>query len=251
LDLSWGQRHKIYHALFPDKPIEITEYGDSTPNLSEESMANAYVAFLKQARKHHYVRSAHAFIASSPDPAWAQFSWIRGDGSLKIVAHKVAELPRPPKVAPEDWTRKLPRRGEYAQRDFASLRYIVVHHSATSPDVPLEAIALYHVEKRGWPGIGYHFVITAEGKIYQTNEADRASYHCAGLNEASIGVCLLGNYVQSWPPEPQLESLKALLRYLLIVYEIAPSNIIGHKEVRPTTCPGTWWDTFKMTLKLY
>ena len=69
----------------------------------------------------------------------------------------------------------------------------MIHHSATDDGSP-EAYARYHVQTRGWPGIGYHFVIQKDGGIYQTNRLDTISYHVSGQNTNSIGICGTGKW---------------------------------------------------------
>jgi N-acetylmuramoyl-L-alanine amidase len=56
----------------------------------------------------------------------------------------------------------------YKTRSTDKIKYIIVHHSATVQG-SAESFANYHVKNNGWPGIGYHFVITKKGEIYQTN----------------------------------------------------------------------------------
>ena len=248
LDLWWGLRFRLYHELFPDKPIEITEFGDSSPDLTDSIMAYRYVKYYRHVRKYPYVRGAYAFIASSPDPTWHPFAWIRPDGSLRPVAYEVGAIPRAPRVEIEDITHALPRRGSYQWRDVDEINYIVVHHSATAPDISIERIAHYHVYGRGWPGIGYHFIIDQAGKCYRVNSEETVSFHVGEKNQVALGVCLLGNFTQGEPPQEQLDSLKALLHYLRVIYEVPKARIVGHHELARTICPGPWWESWKQRL---
>ena len=47
--------------------------------------------------------------------------------------------------------------------------YIILHHSASS-NASVEAIHNYHMNGRGWKGIGYNFYVRKDGKIYQADQ---------------------------------------------------------------------------------
>lgn len=140
-------------------------------------------------------------------------------------------------------------------------KYIIVHHSATDEG---DALALFDLHKRrGWEGLGYHFVIDngTSGKnngqievsprwLHQRNGA-----HCkaSGMNEKGIGVCLVGNYSKDRVDEKQIESLLYLINILRKYYKIPVENIYGHGQVpgARTECPGLNfpWNDFKRRLR--
>ncbi|MGD8398814.1 MAG: hypothetical protein PVG11_08145, partial [Anaerolineae bacterium] len=60
LDNQWGLRFKLYHERFPAKQIEITEFGNSTPNLAREEVARQYAAYYTELNKYPYLGSASA-----------------------------------------------------------------------------------------------------------------------------------------------------------------------------------------------
>lgn len=91
---AWGLRFKLYHKRFPNKKIEITEFGNSTPNLSWEEMANQYAQYYQKVNNYPYLGSASSFIASSPDPAWIPFVWMKEGGEMLPVVHKVGNMER-------------------------------------------------------------------------------------------------------------------------------------------------------------
>ncbi|MDX9833493.1 MAG: hypothetical protein RBU35_24725, partial [Anaerolineae bacterium] len=70
---QWGLRFKLYHERFPNKRLELTEFGDSTPNRPREEVAQLYVRYYQELNHYPYIGSASAFIASSPDPTWVPF----------------------------------------------------------------------------------------------------------------------------------------------------------------------------------
>lgn len=99
---NFGLTFKYYHEQFPDKPIEITEFGNSNVMSSfpftELEMAREYVEYYQELFKNRYVRSASAFLMSSSDPTWSSFTWRDEAGRMKTVVNSVAHMERPPRV---------------------------------------------------------------------------------------------------------------------------------------------------------
>ena len=96
---------------------------------------------------------------------------------------------------------------------------------------------------KGWPGIGYHFVIEDDGIIYQTNYLDTVSYHTGTYapgdeNRWSVGIALEGSFTDYPPPRVQQDAAKALVAYLKDLLNI--TEIYGHREMpgAATQCPG-------------
>lgn len=98
----------------------------------------------------------------------------------------------------------------------------VIHHTA-SHDVSAETIDGWHRE-RGFDGIGYHFVIRADGDIEHGRSITKLGAHAKGRNDY-IGIVLTGHdmFTQS-----QIASLKKLIKDLGI------THIERHHE----QCPG-------------
>ncbi len=124
-------------------------------------------------------------------------------------------------------------------------RHIVIHHTASSRD-SIESIHEAHL-KRGWEGIGYHFVIgngsgMKDGEIEPTfrwkTQMHGAHAGNEEYNQHGIGVCLVGNFEDSNPSAAQLASVKRLVGVLKGQYGIKTANVVGHKTVKATACPG-------------
>ena len=129
--------------------------------------------------------------------------------------------------------------------------HIIVHCSDSTWGCARE-INEWHV-KRGWSGIGYHFVIlnglpetnkhiiALEGAIECGRDMDSEGAHCLGYNDRSLGICLIGNGAGSFKID-QFDSLKMLLLELCKMYGIPPENVLGHGETESgkaegKTCP--------------
>lgn len=126
---------------------------------------------------------------------------------------------------------------------------LTIHHTVSPPDRSIASIAAYHVRK-GWPGIGYAYVINNLGKIYQVNYPETKSYH-AGSDDApgdenlwSIGIALQGDFTKSPPPQAQLDAARWLvkdLKYRLDITEALPHRTMPGAA---TQCPGNTYLTW-------
>jgi len=132
-------------------------------------------------------------------------------------------------------------------------KYIVLHHTAADSG-SVESIHETHLQRKDssghpWLGIGYHFVIgngkgMTDGEIEPTFRWREQLHgaHAGGTNpeynQQGIGIVLVGNFQKQRPTQQQLLSVKRLVRSLAEDYGIASTNIIGHKDIRATECPG-------------
>lgn len=136
----------------------------------------------------------------------------------------------------------LPTNGNYKRRPTSAIVAVVVHHAGVNingTEAEVRAIARYHVEHNGWPGIGYHYVIAKDGTVWKTNPISYVSYHAAGFNIPSVGVCLAGNLDRQPPTKQQEDALRALLQDL---NKALGRRLIvrAHREVSQTACPGRY-----------
>jgi N-acetylmuramoyl-L-alanine amidase len=137
----------------------------------------------------------------------------------------------------------------------AKLKSIFVHCSA-SPWGDALIFDEWH-KKRGWKGIGYHYVILngrpyadvtywdfLDGQIEPGRHlnddpifsADEIGAHVAGRNPDSIGICLVGRDKFT---NDQLETARDLLSELIQHFDLTVSDVLGHYEDPHTekTCP--------------
>ncbi len=116
----------------------------------------------------------------------------------------------------------------------------------------LRAIYYFHTVSRGWGDIGYNYIIDPLGNIYEGRYGgDRViGAHAQCYNNGSIGIAIIGNYESQNISQPAMNSLLALVAKKSKTYGFDPDsrssfrgkvrqNILGHKDLRPTSCPGT------------
>ncbi|PYZ97818.1 hypothetical protein CR205_04275 [Alteribacter lacisalsi] len=140
-----------------------------------------------------------------------------------------------------DLTGNLPRHQtkRYRKRLVRTITDITIHHSGTERG-SAHSFASYHVNKNGWPGIGYHFVIEQDGAIIKTNTLSTVSYHAGQVNAVSAGICLTGNFSSHGPGTEQWDALVFLTKKLLHELGLSPDQVQGHCEQpgASTVCPG-------------
>lgn len=151
----------------------------------------------------------------------------------------------------------------------------VVIHCSDSEWGCAREIRNWHL-KRGWDDIGYHFVIlngnptfkhapnvvsipALDGSIECGRYLDEDMFmskkeigsHALGLNDSSIGVCLIG--VKDFT-KFQMTALKNLCRNIIELYEIKIEKFLGHYETasgkeQGKTCPNFDMKEFRVLLK--
>lgn len=116
-----------------------------------------------------------------------------------------------------------------------STKRIILHHTA-SADVSAATIHGWHLNQ-GWSGIGYHFVIRANGLIERGRPEWAIGSHSGPAgNGDSIGVVLTGNFEIGAPSTAQMIALTKLINELRGRY--GNLAVMGHKDMMATACPG-------------
>ena len=129
------------------------------------------------------------------------------------------------------------------------VNYIIIHCSATESGAgfTVKDIDRWHKEK-GWTGVGYHYVITEQGKLEQGRPPESEGAHCLHHNSDSIGICYIGGLRFGNPFDTrtpaQCAQLEIIVRRLLRQYPDA--LVCGHRDLSPDLdgngkiTPGEW-----------
>lgn len=159
---------------------------------------------------------------------------------------------------------------------YAPFRKIVVHHTASPNSVKDPAATVrfgynLHVVGRGFTDIGYNFLISPDGQIFEGRRARKygkgelhtgedgagngiVGGHTKGRNAGTCGIALIGNFMKSSPSNAAIESLIHLAAWEAQRHRIDPLgsdefiatdstklkffNIVGHRGIGSTLCPG-------------
>ena len=137
----------------------------------------------------------------------------------------------------------------YPRRQRSAINRIILHHTATSPAISVQRIAQYQVNNRNLPGITYHYCVTDQGLIYQSQPLEVVSRHAGDqYSPNSVGVCLIGNFTDAVPPSPQLSSTASLLAYLVAELGLSLDQVFGYSDLVVTGSPGATWSTWRSPL---
>ena len=132
---------------------------------------------------------------------------------------------------------------------------LAVHHTETPSDNPatrVRAIQAYHMDSRGWCDIGYHFLVSADGQIFEGRPYSLLGAHTASQNSGNVGVSFVGCFHSSEcaampptnPPKVMLKAGGQLLGTIAKLEGIALSTatVKGHRDHAGanTSCPGDY-----------
>jgi N-acetylmuramoyl-L-alanine amidase len=140
-----------------------------------------------------------------------------------------------------------------------SIKYIVVHCTATPPTTTVESIKKYWKESRGWGDTpGYHYLILRDGKIIQLLDEGKITYGAYGHNKDSVHVSYIGGIDENGKPKDnrtdgQKKSMWDKLKELAQKYPQA--QILGHRDFPNVkkACPSfdvrKWLNDYKTDYK--
>jgi len=124
---------------------------------------------------------------------------------------------------------------------------IIVHCTATQEGKPIsvKTIDSWH-RKRGWSGIGYHYVVQLDGTINPGRPIERQGAHVKNQNKDSIGITYVGGVesergedgkwiAKDTRTQAQKDSLEYLIGYLCASYPGA--EVSGHNNWSRKSCP--------------
>jgi hypothetical protein len=179
---------------------------------------------------------------------------------------KSADCSEPELIDQSEWRAGLPE-PDY-ERISNLVHNIIIHHSAGSNSDTnyiqvVRNIYIYHTEIRGWSDIGYNYLIAQDGTIFKGRDPDTLEQdnvlgaHFCNKNTGTMGICVLGNYMETGPPKDAFLSLIDLITWKLGKDSLDPLGeyphplnpdlnvIAGHRDGCATDCPG---DSLYMTL---
>ncbi|HDS09581.1 MAG TPA: N-acetylmuramoyl-L-alanine amidase [Firmicutes bacterium] len=128
-----------------------------------------------------------------------------------------------------------------------SVKFITLHHTNSNPlhpysdKVRLNKILDFHTKARGWNDIGYHFLISPGGKIYEGRNIAFQGAHVEGYNQGNIGIAVIGDYNVEKVSQGLNDALRYLVEKLMKRFGLSIEDLKGHrdfKEIHPGTCPG-------------
>ncbi|WP_129786508.1 N-acetylmuramoyl-L-alanine amidase [Promicromonospora panici] len=152
---------------------------------------------------------------------------------------------------------------------------LYVHHTAGTNSYSrsqsaaiVRGIHAYHTKSRGWPDIGYQFLVDRYGTVFvgrrEAATDNPIGAQAGGFNTGTIGVSAMGNFETTGPTASMLRSLERVLAWKAYRYHVpvtgsvslpnggSPDSntrsspggvvrvprILGHRTTHWTACPG-------------
>jgi hypothetical protein len=194
----------------------------------------------------------------------AEFNFINASPTKKDLRKerrkkKASGCSEPEMIDQSVWREGLPE-PDY-ERIVNEVRNIIIHHSATSNDLTdftnvVRNIYLSHTLVNGWSDIGYNYLIAQDGTIFKGRdpgiyEQDNVmGAHFCSSNSGTMGICILGNYMEIKPTQESMGALINLLAWKTARDSLNPYGtnphplnpdlyvIAGHRDGCSTLCPG-------------
>ena len=121
------------------------------------------------------------------------------------------------------------------------IKEIILHCTATQEgrEVHVADVERWH-KQQGWECIGYHYLITLDGKIEKGRPEWKIGAHCKGHNNVSIGIAYVGGVdYQGKPKDTRTDAQKRALVQLLreVRGRYPKATIHGHNEFATKACP--------------
>lgn len=129
-------------------------------------------------------------------------------------------------------------------------QYLMYHHTAGPKTQTVEQIRNYHVNGKGWSDIGYHFLVDYKGNIHEGRPLTRRGAHEEKYNGTAIGIAAIGNFEEEKMPPEQERAIIELSRKLMKQYNISPQNLLLHRDVDATACPGKHFPAERIRFQL-
>ena len=128
---------------------------------------------------------------------------------------------------------------------------IILHCADTRPDwmdghplvEKVAEIRRWHVQQRGWPDIGYHWIVDRDGAVAPGRRETETGAHVEGHNRGTLGICLLGGFGASaddpFAKNFTLAQANATKRLIAeIKRRTAIQLVSGHNDYATKACPG-------------
>ena len=114
-----------------------------------------------------------------------------------------------------------------------TIKYIVVHCTATPQTATIAAIQRYWKDHLGWKSPGYHYIIEPSGNVVQLHPEEKPSNGVKGYNSNAVHLSYIGgvnsfNMPQDNRTQAQKDSMLRLIKELKFRYPMAV--IQGHHD---------------------
>ena len=234
-EVTWSE--EIFHvarAILTEPAVEIEFRGGA-------SLTSASAEFYHEVLANPDRLAVDLPLETAEDTGTPQLD----DGDLRTRSQKIA--PASLVISRANWGARSPNK---ICGSVVNPYRMSIHHTASpdsdggDPAARMRQMQAFHMDSRGWCDIGYHFVVSQSGKLYQgRSDERRPGAHVGNQNAGNIGISFIGNYQSAQPPQTQLDAASRLMAWIKDTYDIPwnRNSIKGHREWpgQTTSCPGS------------
>lgn len=159
-----------------------------------------------------------------------------GDGAFLIRAETGVDM-----LSRSEWGA---RQGRCTKKSTSTNR-MTLHHtmgpanSTIAPAARIRQIQSYHMDVHGWCDIGYHYLVSANGQVWEGRSSLERGAHTANNNEGNLGIAVVGNYDRDLLPNKGVKVLGALVSRLALIHSIdIGEDFRSHAAYGSLLCPG-------------
>ncbi|XP_068601583.1 peptidoglycan recognition protein 5 [Brachionichthys hirsutus] len=145
-------------------------------------------------------------------------------------------------VTRSQWGAAAPLRREFLK---GPAQRVVIHHTATQKCTCFEeckkqliSIQRDHMTKRHFDDIGYNFLVSDDGTVFEGRGWGVVGAHAKGYNHDSVGIAFMGNFTNDTPSTESLSAVKELLSGASQEFLQKAFVLQGHRDLKSTACPG-------------
>ncbi|MCF7836605.1 N-acetylmuramoyl-L-alanine amidase [Candidatus Gracilibacteria bacterium] len=263
-----AEAYKFQIELTGESGFQVDNFAIETKNISTKSewnfipTAQAQISELGIISRSEWGADENYLLKTSGQTAGTSSS-VRAKQCAEWLANNPEEFAKDSrKISVNAQNQELQWPREYSPE----IKKIVIHATATDgekdvngdskvdeadTEAMVRAIYYYHAVWNGWGDIGYHYLIDTFGNVYEGKSGGDfvigAHAYCG--NTGTIGVSFIGDYQTKLPSEAALNSAEKLLGELANLYSLEldkfsnwhdknSRNLIGHRDVVATICPG-------------
>lgn len=195
-------------------------------------------------------------IDSSKGPSISKTTtWQKLAKAFGFADDTSARLKGPPIKSRAGWGSPEPYGSPRWTPSYQPVKRVIVHHTATTPNAnssaAVRAIWHYHANSRGWGDIGYNYLVDQSGNIFhgrytnatyaEQNNVDVVGGHAYGNNLRTVGIAALGDFTNRTPSSASIRAIGEVAAFKGGPYGLNPgkgTRLVGHRDVRSTSCPG-------------
>lgn len=125
-----------------------------------------------------------------------------------------------------------------------TIERMTVHHTGLtyaglSAPARVRAVQGLHVDDRGWVDLAYHFVVDADGNVYEGRPVTAVGDTATNYDPTGhFLVCAEGDFNSQVIPAAQVSAVADVLAWGAVNFGVDPSTIRGHRDWAATSCPG-------------